>query len=496
MNKVRALFASALIFAGFISFSQASSASTTSIPDTDFEAGTFDGWNKGSQNGSLAGGVISGDGTGVTIFAGSVTFSAGAHAAVGQPTVNGAPNPYYAPAVTATTWNFEAYGTKAVALQASGVQFNTATEALGLSASDNQAIRNILTNQRNLSGLGSPNPTDAAWITRSVTLSAGTTYSMAWNYIGTDYVPFNDGSITSLVSTSGTAGATITVNNGVGNFALLGFTNPGTGDYSTGHFGSTGWQIATYQVSVTGEYLLGFMVFNLGDTALSPVLLIDSQPGQTLKNGETFGAVVPNNPNAPTVAPTTPETSTTTTAPTTTSAPTTTAAPTTAPTTTQPAPPVVEIIEASIDFDGGQCMVNGQAQSATTSAIGLGYLYLPGPSECSKSGYVFDGWAVNGSNTASASLPLINDPSGDVLRYFIASDMAVKAVWSVAPTTTVSSETTVSIPVSDVTVSPTPEMLPNTGATSSGAFALGAMLTASGIFILTVGRRTRKASNV
>ena len=49
MNKVRALFASALIFAGFISFSQASSASTTSIPDTDFEAGTFDGWNKGSH---------------------------------------------------------------------------------------------------------------------------------------------------------------------------------------------------------------------------------------------------------------------------------------------------------------------------------------------------------------------------------------------------------------------------------------------------------------
>ena len=32
--------------------------------------------------------------------------------------------------------------------------------------------------------------------------------------------------------------------------------------------------------------------------------MIDSQPGTTLANGQTFGAVAPNNPNAPTVNPT------------------------------------------------------------------------------------------------------------------------------------------------------------------------------------------------
>jgi LPXTG-motif cell wall-anchored protein len=152
---------------------------------------------------------------------------------------------------------------------------------------------------------------------------------MSWNYIGTDYVPFNDGSITSLVYTGTGTAPQITVNNGVGNYALLGFTNPGTGDYSTGTYGSTGWQVSTYQVSTTGTYLLGFAVFNLGDTGLSPVLLVDSQPGNTIKNGEPFGAVVPNNPNAP-VAP-----STTTEAPTTTTTTTTT---TVAPTTTTEAP--------------------------------------------------------------------------------------------------------------------------------------------------------------
>jgi LPXTG-motif cell wall-anchored protein len=94
-------------------------------------------------------------------------------------------------------------------------------------------------------------------------------------------------------------------------YALLGFTNPGTGDYSTGTYGSTGWQVSTYQVSATGEYKLGFAVFNLDDNALSPVLLVDSEPGGTLKNDQQFGAVPPNNSNAPTVPSTTQATTTT-----------------------------------------------------------------------------------------------------------------------------------------------------------------------------------------
>lgn len=304
----------------------ASLATTNAISDTGFEDGTLSGWNKGSQTGTFSGSTISQNGAGVNIISGSVTFSAPSHSAVGSPNLSdGSTNPYYAPAVEPTAWTFAPFGTYASLIQPVGNHtFDSATSALGLSSAENQAIKALLIQQQQASGLGNANPTNASWITRTVSLTAGTTYTMSWNYIGTDYVPFNDGSITSLVYQGSGATPTITVNNGAGRYALLGFTNPGTGDYSTGTYGSTGWQVSTYEVSVTGDYLLGFAVFNLGDTSLSPVLLIDSQPGSTLKNGATFGAVVPNNPNAPVV----------TTAPATTTLPPTTTEPTT--TTTEP----------------------------------------------------------------------------------------------------------------------------------------------------------------
>ena len=188
------------------------------------------------------------------------------------------------------------------ALQPNNAQtFAQAVSALGLSAQDKTAIEGVISSQAVSSGCGGgTNPTDAAWIKRTVALKANTTYRMAWNYIGTDYVPFNDGSITSLVYAPNQAGTpTITVNNQVQNYALLGFTNPGTGDYSTGSYGSTGWQYATYQVSISGTYVLGFASFNIGDTSLSPMLLLDDSLGTVYRNNEIFGAVVPNNPNAP-----------------------------------------------------------------------------------------------------------------------------------------------------------------------------------------------------
>ena len=295
----------ALAVASALLMGTSTAALADTISGTDFEGGSLSGWNIGSQTGNL-GNTITGNGTGVTLINGSVTFNAPSHGAVGSPTLqDGSPNPYHAPATTPTTWTFAPYGTYGAALQPTGnVTFDAATSALGLTSAENQAIRTKLQQDQQASGLGNPNPTNAAWFTQNVTLNAGTIYTMSWNYIGTDYVPFNDGSITSLVYQGTGSTPVVTVNNYVQNYALLGFTNPGTGDYSTGTYGSTGWQNATYQVDVTGAYLLGFAVFNLGDTSLSPVLLVDSQPGTTLANGQPFGAVAPNNPNAPTVNPT------------------------------------------------------------------------------------------------------------------------------------------------------------------------------------------------
>ena len=289
------------------------SVQAAEIPNAGFEDGTFTDWDKGAQTGTL-GSTITGTGTGVTIFTGPRTFTHSARGARGTST-----SPYYSAAVPAGSWTFSPNnGTNAVLLQPRGAQtFSQATTALDLSAGAVTEIRSTLSSQAQASGNGSGNPTDASWITRTVELTAGVTYTMAWNYVGTDYVPYNDGSITSLVPVTVSGTPVVTVNNYVKSYAFLGFTNPGTGDYSTNSFGSTGWQNSTYEVSISGIYKLGFTVFNLDDQSLSPALMVDSEIGSTERCASgtctTFGGVVSNSPTAPTVAPTTTTTSTTST---------------------------------------------------------------------------------------------------------------------------------------------------------------------------------------
>jgi uncharacterized repeat protein (TIGR02543 family) len=279
------------LFVSTFQSAPAMASGLSAITDTGFEAGSLTGWDASSTRGTFT--QITGNGLGAGIISGTVQFSHGARGA----RLN------CAPAVTAATWAFGPFGTTAAAIQPTGSEtFDASLVSLGMSSSDNSAIKDMIASQAVSSGCGGgTNPTNAAWLRKTVTLTAGTTYQMAWNYIGTDYAPYNDGSVTSLIY-KGVGTPTVTVNNQVQNYALLGFTNPGTGDYSTGSFGSTGWQYSTYEVSITGDYDLGFAVFNIGDTSLSPVLLVDDGLGIVTRNGETFGAVVPNNPQAPSQA--------------------------------------------------------------------------------------------------------------------------------------------------------------------------------------------------
>lgn len=280
-----------------------SSQAVTSIPDTGFESGSTTGWDLSSTSPTTFSSTLTGSGQGAGFISGQVLHS---HAARG----GGGCEPAGVVAANTPGWQFSPSGAYAGALQPSGsATFDAAATALGLLAGDVTAIKAVIASQAgtpvgtNPACGGAVNPTNAAWMKRVVTLSAGTTYRMAWNYIGTDYVPFNDGSLTSLVwAGDPSTPPVVTVNNQTQSYALLGFTNPGTGDYSTGSYGSTGWQYSTYSVSITGLYSLGFASFNIGDTSLSPVLLIDDSLGTVLKNGVAFAAVAPNNPNAPSIS--------------------------------------------------------------------------------------------------------------------------------------------------------------------------------------------------
>lgn len=238
-----------------------------------FESGNLTNWQAGGGTGTKAANAWSDNGVGVAVVTGVTNFSPGG----------------------GKTWNVTPYGSHMASIQAGGgsVQFDSMGASLGLTSSSISGIKSMLSFQAQNGGGGNPTPTNASWMKREVQLVAGTTYRMAWQYISTDYTPYNDGSIMTLVHKTNTS-ITGNLNNTNSQYALLGFTNPGTGNYSTGSYGATGWQVATFTVPTDGTYVLGFASFNLGDTALSPILLVDELQGTTTINGAVFQPVAPN----------------------------------------------------------------------------------------------------------------------------------------------------------------------------------------------------------
>lgn len=229
-------------------------------------------------------GFENGDYTGWTVSNGSTTLrTSWSSNGAGVQVTTGVTN--YCPG-GGKCWTVTPYGSYMAAIQAGGGSptFDNAMTTLGLAGSAITSIKNTIYSNGNMW------PTNASSISRTVTLQAGVTYTFAWQYLSTDYMPYNDGSLITLTGGPGTP----TINGQTQNFALLGFTNTGTGNYSTNSYGATGWQVAVFTVPTDGNYTLGFASFNLGDTALSPILFIDQLQGTTLLNGTTFTPVQPN----------------------------------------------------------------------------------------------------------------------------------------------------------------------------------------------------------
>ena len=252
MKKLIALF---LLFFAVPAFAQ--------VTNYGFENGNYGGWTV--SNGSTAARTSwSSNGNGAQVTTGMTNYCPGG----------------------GKCWTVTPYGSYMVSLQAGGGSpgFDGAMSTLGLQSSTIASIKSTIYSNGNM------NPTNATSISRTVFLQAGVTYTYAWQYVSTDYVPYNDGSLITVTGGPGTA----TINGQTQDFALLGFTNPGTGNYSTNSYGATGWQVAVFTVPADGNYLLGFATFNLGDTALSPILFIDQMQGTTSLNGATFTPIQPN----------------------------------------------------------------------------------------------------------------------------------------------------------------------------------------------------------
>jgi hypothetical protein len=231
--------------------------------------------------------------------------SVGGQTLTGEQTFQAGPNAWAISPYTGTTMY-------SLAPTAPSNTYANMASALGMSSTSVSALSVEIAAQ-NPQGGGTM--TNAAWVSKNFTFNSAATFKMAWVYTSTDYVPFNDGSITTLVNT-GSASTFGKINGVSTQYLLLGATNPGTGNYSTNSYGSTGWQQVNYEVITPGTYKLGFAVFNQGDTALSPVLNVNDNLGTVKQNGTIINAVAPNDPTMPSVvtppAPTAPTVTNTT----------------------------------------------------------------------------------------------------------------------------------------------------------------------------------------
>ena len=91
------------------------------------------------------------------------------------------------------------------------------------------------------------------------------------------------------------------------------------------------------------------------------------------------------------------------------------------------AAPTTQLLRSSLDSNGGTCT------SGNVSTNYIGYTYLPGPSDCTREGYTFGGWANRTTPTTARHFPLLTDPSDGRNRYFVAENVDLIAVWAALP---------------------------------------------------------------
>ena len=87
------------------------------------------------------------------------------------------------------------------------------------------------------------------------------------------------------------------------------------------------------------------------------------------------------------------------------------------------------VSRSTLDPAGGTCRAGGVSHTQPWSSTFTGPAYLPGPSDCSREGFDFKGWARASTPTVISDLPLLIDPSDGALRFFVANSVDLVAVW-------------------------------------------------------------------
>jgi hypothetical protein len=178
------------------------------------------------------------DMSGWTTVAGSVTRS-------GQATVG--------------TWNVLPAGTGMAKILPSGAgAASTVQTTLGLTGNQLSTVASIQ---------------NVAAMYQDITLSAGQSFTIYWNYVSQDYAPYDDGTFMSFTGPS------------TQQLTMLARTQSNAQVPAVQSYGSTGWKSITVTAGAAGTYRLGFGAFNWGDTGVDPILFVDNAMGGTAAPG-------------------------------------------------------------------------------------------------------------------------------------------------------------------------------------------------------------------
>lgn len=218
MKKVtiKKLAACAALVAGTFAASQASAAVIT-LPNNDFETGTLSSW-------STIGAVTASASTSVTTF-------------------------------NSVVWQINAAGTTMGQLRSNGDSVVNIETTLGIAAGTLQALNT------NPSG---GTLTNGSALYQAFSGNAGDTLSFFWNYVATDYIPFNDPAYAVLIGAGGSVDVLASIH-GLG--------------VAVGTAGNSGWQNYTGTLGTTGNFTLAFITTNDKDQVLDSYLFVDNVAG-------------------------------------------------------------------------------------------------------------------------------------------------------------------------------------------------------------------------